>query len=112
MDYAPDVGYYSSDVTRQWPVNGRFNAWQRDLYGFYLAYYKAILDSIRPGDVNAIMNDAADKMDRILETWQFTKPIYREAAERFVAAYRERASRRPRTPGARCGDGGPRCRCP
>ena len=101
MDYAPDVGYYSSDVTRQWPVNGRFNAWQRDLYGFYLAYYKAILDSIRPGDVNAIMNDAADKMDRILETWQFTKPIYREAAERFVAAYRERASRRP----ARLGHG-------
>ena len=95
MDYAPDVGYYSSDVTRQWPVNGRFNAWQRDLYGFYLAYYKAILDSIRPGDVNAIMSDAADKMDRILETWPFTKPIYREAAERFVAAYRERASRRP-----------------
>ena len=101
MDYAPDVGYYSSDVTRQWPVNGRFNAWQRDLYGFYLAYYKAILDSIRPGDVNAIMNDAADKMDRILETWPFTKPIYREAAERFVAAYRERASRRP----ARLGHG-------
>ncbi len=101
MDYAPDVGYYSSDVTRQWPVNGRFNAWQRDLYGFYLANYKAILDSIRPGDVNAIMNDAADKMDRILETWPFTKPIYREAAERFVAAYRERASRRP----ARLGHG-------
>ena len=95
MDYAPDVGYYSSDVTRQWPVNGRFNAWQRDLYGFYLAYYKAILESIRPGDVKVIMNDAADKMDRSLETWPFTKPIYREAAERFVAAYRERASRRP-----------------
>ena len=101
MDYAPDVGYYSSDVTRQWPVNGRFNEWQRDLYGFYLAYYKAILDSIRPGNVNAIMNDAADKMADILETWKFTKPIYREAAERFVAAYRERASRRP----ARLGHG-------
>ena len=52
-------------------------------------------DSIHPDDVNANMNDAADKMDRILETWPFTKPIYREAAERFVAAYRERASRRP-----------------
>ncbi len=37
MDYAPDVSYYSSDVTRMWPVNGRFNEWQRDLYGFYLA---------------------------------------------------------------------------
>ena len=95
MDYAPDVGYYTSDVTRMWPVNGRFNAWQRDLYGFYLAYYQAILDSIRPGDVNAIMQDASVKMDRILETWEFTKPIYRQAAERFVADYKKRAQTRP-----------------
>ena len=95
MDYAPDVGYYTSDVTRMWPVNGTFNEWQRDLYGFYLAYYRAILDAIRPGDVNAIMSDAAAEMDRILERWEFTKPIYREAAERFVEAYKRRAERRP-----------------
>lgn len=91
MDYAPDVGYYTSDVTRMWPVNGKFNEWQRDLYGFYLAYYRAILDAIRPGDVNAIMSDAAETMDAILERWEFTKPIYRNAAERFVAAYKQRA---------------------
>ena len=36
MDYAPDFGYYMSDVTRMIPVNGKFNAWQRELYGFYL----------------------------------------------------------------------------
>ena len=92
MDYAPDVGYYTSDVTRMWPVNGTFNAWQRDLYGFYLAYYNAILESIRPGEVGAIMEDAVAKMDEILEAWKFTKPIYRAAAERFVDAYRRRAS--------------------
>ena len=95
MDYAPDVGYYTSDVTRMWPVDGRFNAWQRDLYGFYLAYYTAILDAIRPGDVNAIMADAATTMDQILATWEFTKPIYRDAATRFVDAYKTRASSRP-----------------
>jgi Xaa-Pro aminopeptidase len=95
MDYAPDVGYYTSDVTRMWPVNGQFNEWQRDLYGFYLAYYRAILDSIRPGDVNDIMSAAADRMDEIVGSWQFTKPIYRKAAEGFVSAYRERAGRRP-----------------
>ena len=95
MDYAPDVAYYTSDVTRMWPIDGRFNEWQRDLYGFYLAYYTAILDAIRPGDVNAIMQDAAAKMDAIMATWEFTKPIYRDAAERFVDAYKERANRRP-----------------
>ena len=95
MDYAPDVDYYTSDVTRMWPVDGRFNTWQRDLYGFYIAYYTAILDAIGPGDVNAIMREAATTMDEILESWEFTKPIYRAAAESFVADYKARAERRP-----------------
>jgi Xaa-Pro aminopeptidase len=30
MDYAPDVGYYMSDVTRIWPFSGRFSPEQRD----------------------------------------------------------------------------------
>lgn len=91
MDYAPDYGYYTSDVTRMWPVNGRFNEWQRDLYGFYLAYYRAIQDSIRPGEVEAIMKDAAGKMEEIVAEWEFTKPHYRRAAERFVQDYKTRA---------------------
>ncbi len=93
MDFAPDVGYYVADVTRQWPVNGTFNDWQRDLYGFYLAYYKAILDNIRPGDVQAIKRDALAEMRRILETWEFSKPHYRAAAERFVESYARSAER-------------------
>jgi Xaa-Pro aminopeptidase len=95
MDYAPDISYYSSDVTRMWPVGGRFNEWQRDLYGFYLGFYKAILDSIRPGDVGAIMAEAGEKMDRLLAGWSFTKPAYRKAAESFVADFKESAKRHP-----------------
>ncbi len=95
MDYAPDIGYYTSDVTRMWPVNGRFNEWQRDLYGFYLACYRAVLDAIRPGDVALIMGEAATEMERIVRDWPFTKPHYRPAAEAFVAAYRRRAAGRP-----------------
>ena len=94
MDYAPDFGYYGADVTRQWPVNGKFNDWQRDLYGFYLAYYKAILGNIRPGPVTAVKRDALAEMHRILERWEFSKPHYREAAERFVETY-ERSAGRP-----------------
>jgi len=29
MDYAPDYRYYTSDVTRIWPVNGKYNAGQK-----------------------------------------------------------------------------------
>ena len=48
MDFAPDVGYYMSDVTRMMPVNKRFSPWQRELYGFYIGCYNAVLDNIRP----------------------------------------------------------------
>ena len=94
MDYAPDVGYYMSDVTRMWPVNGTFSPWQRELYGFYLACYEAILKAIRPGvDAGTIMREAAREMDRSLATAKFSKETYRKAAEAFVKEYRESADR-------------------
>lgn len=99
MDYAPDLGYYTSDVTRMWPVNGTWNEWQRDLYGFYLACYRAILDAIRPGDTARVMGEAARRMERIAAEWPFTKPHYRTAAETFVGAYARRAAGRPNSMG-------------
>ena len=101
LDFGPDVGYYSADVTRQWPVNGEFNEWQRELYGFYLGFYKAILYNIRPGDVQAIKRDAVREMEALLSTWEFTKPHYRAAAEQFVERYKQSADR----PGGSLGHG-------
>ncbi|HJW13982.1 MAG TPA: Xaa-Pro peptidase family protein, partial [Thermoanaerobaculia bacterium] len=95
MDYAPDYGYYMSDVTRMWPVNGRFSGWQRELYGFYLSCYRAILKAIRPGaTAPAIMREAAGEMDKALAAAKFSKEAYRKAAEAFVKDYRA-ASERP-----------------
>ena len=97
MDFAPDVGYYMSDITRMWPVNGRFSAWQRELYGFYLACYRSILKAIRPGaTAGAIMKDAAGEMDKTLAATRFSKPVYEAAAREFVTRYREAADTRPR----------------
>jgi Xaa-Pro aminopeptidase len=90
MDFAPDVGYYMSDVTRMWPVNGRFNDWQRELYGFYLGCYRAILSAIRPGETaSAIKTRAAEAMERLLAGTRFSKPIYEDAAREFVKGYRD-----------------------
>ena len=92
MDYAPDVGYYMSDVTRMWPVNGRFNSWQRELYGFYLDCYRAILKSIRPNaTASTIMQEAAAEMERILARTRFSKPAFEKAARSFVANYKDEA---------------------
>ena len=94
MDYAPDVGYYESDVTRMFPVNGKFAAWQRELYGFYLACYRAILKAIRPGATAAeIMLEAGRQMDGILAASKFSAEKYRKAAESFVQDYKTAASK-------------------
>ena len=94
MDHAPDVGYYMSDITRMWPVNGRFSADERELYGFYLATYRSILKAIRPGATKqAVMEEAAAEMDRVVAATHFSKPTYEKAAKEFVKSWRESAKR-------------------
>lgn len=89
MDYAPDVGYYMSDITRMWPVNGKFSPDQRDLYSFYVGCYRAILDAIRPGVTPAaIKKEALVKMDALLARSRFSKEIYTKGAKDFVDGYR------------------------
>ncbi|MBI3005628.1 MAG: aminopeptidase P family protein [Ignavibacteriales bacterium] len=93
FDFAPDVGYYMSDVTRVWPVNGTFSPSQRELYAFYLACYKAILNAIRPGvTAQAIKREIGAEMEKILAKTKFSKPLYEEAAKRFVSNYKNSAA--------------------
>jgi Xaa-Pro aminopeptidase len=92
FDYAPDFHYYTSDVTRMWPANGRFTADQRELYGIYLKLYQAIMTSIRPGPTLEIFKDTVKKMDTVMASYTFTNPKYKEAAQRFVEGYRARVT--------------------
>lgn len=88
FDYAPDYQYYTSDVTRMFPVNGTFTPRQREMYGVYLALYNALMTSIRPGVTpKVVLAEAHRKMTAILESFAFTDPKIREAATRFVAGY-------------------------
>ncbi len=90
MDYAPDYGYYMADVTRMFPVNGRFSQWQRELYGFYLACYREILKALGPGKTGAdVIRQAGAAMDPILAAAKFSKPSHRKAAEDFVSSYKK-----------------------
>ena len=92
MDYAPDVGYYMADVTRMWPVNGKFSPWQRELYGFYLTCYRAILNHIRPGaTAQVIKQEAVRDMESALATAKFSKPEFERAAREFVRSYKQSA---------------------
>jgi Xaa-Pro aminopeptidase len=81
MDHAPDVGYYTSDIGRIWPVNGKYSVWQRELYGFVVKYHEAVLKRIRPGVTpEQIMQGARADMEAVLKATKFSKPIYEKAA--------------------------------
>ena len=49
FDYAPEFKYYTSDVTRMFPANGKFSPRQRELYGIYVKLYQALMSSVGPG---------------------------------------------------------------
>jgi Xaa-Pro aminopeptidase len=85
MDYAPDYRYYVSDIGRVWPVNGRYNAWQRELLQFVLEFHKAVLARIRPGVTAAqIHAEAKQAMEPVFARTKFSKPIYEKAARKLV----------------------------
>ena len=85
MDFAPDYHYYTSDVTRMWPVNGKYSSWQRELLGFVLEYRNAVMKQIGPGITTAqILEQAKTAMEPVFKRWKFSKPIYEAAAHELV----------------------------
>lgn len=81
MDYAPDYRYYASDVTRMWPVSGRYTKDQRQLCEFILALHRALLAHIRPGvTATAIQDEAVADVRPLLDRSPFSKPAYERAA--------------------------------
>jgi Xaa-Pro aminopeptidase len=54
---------YASDITRTFPVNGRFSGPQKDVYELVLAAQQACLDAVRPG---ALFHDYHKAAERVL----------------------------------------------
>lgn len=89
FDYAPDYKYYQSDVTREFPSNGKFSPRQREMYTIYLRLFQAIEQSMQTGIApRDISKAAAVKMDTIMAHFTFTDPKIKEAAQRMVESYR------------------------
>ena len=82
MDWAPDYRYYTSDVTRMWPVNGTYTPEQRHVADFILAYRDALNEEVRPGVTSdEVLDRAAATMRRWLDARPFANPTIAAAAE-------------------------------
>ena len=59
IDAGCELDGYASDITRTFPVNGRFNGAQRAVYEIVLAAQAAAMDKVRPGNGWNEPHDAA-----------------------------------------------------
>ncbi len=62
IDAGCELGGYASDITRTWPVSGRFNAAQRDVYQLVLDSQTAAFAEVKPGARFIDYHDAAVKV--------------------------------------------------
>ncbi len=58
IDAATSFAHYSADVTRTFPVNGRFTTEQRDIYQIVRDAQEAFVRQIKPGVSVAVSNDS------------------------------------------------------
>jgi len=58
IDAGAEYQYYAADITRTFPVNGKFTPAQRDIYQLVLEVQEAAIDKARPGNYWNDMHDA------------------------------------------------------
>jgi len=64
MDYAGSLDYLTVDITRTWPVSGRFTEGQLKAYQTTLDAQKAIIVAIKPGVTRATVQKIAEDIFR------------------------------------------------
>ncbi|HEU4509429.1 MAG TPA: Xaa-Pro peptidase family protein [Pyrinomonadaceae bacterium] len=60
MDYGADYDYYTSDITRTWPISGRFTPEQEKMYRCVLEARDAIIAAMKPGVTLNQLRDVAE----------------------------------------------------
>jgi Xaa-Pro aminopeptidase len=63
IDAAAEYGQYTADITRSWPVNGKFTPRQKEIYDLVLGSQQAAIDAVRPGmTMDSLQRIARDYM--------------------------------------------------
>ncbi|MCB9933519.1 MAG: aminopeptidase P N-terminal domain-containing protein [Planctomycetes bacterium] len=59
VDAGAEFGHYSADITRTWPINGKFSEAQAEVYNWVLKAQLAAIDKCREGETFRASHDAA-----------------------------------------------------
>lgn len=120
IDAGCELDGYASDITRTFPVNGRFSGAQKDIYGLVLAAQAAAIAAVKPGNSWIAPHEEAVKvltrgmLDLGLLTGSFDEALEKETYKRFymhrtghwlgldvhdAGSYRQAGKWRPLEPG-------------
>jgi len=70
FDFGPEYRYYQVDITRTFPVSGKFSEEQAKVYNVVLAAQKAALEKVRPG---ASFNVLSAAVEEVLEHYGYSE---------------------------------------
>ena len=70
MDFGPDYRNYQSDLTRTFPISGKFSAEQAKVYQVVLEAQKAALAKVRPGATFSVLNATVKE---VLERYDYAQ---------------------------------------
>jgi len=62
LDAGAEVDYYTGDITRTWPVSGRFSDRQREVYDLVLRAQDEVIALVRPGTPWSALNERATRV--------------------------------------------------
>ncbi|HVB47866.1 MAG TPA: M24B family metallopeptidase, partial [Burkholderiales bacterium] len=89
IDAGCELGGYAADITRTFPVNGRFSAAQREVYELVLGAQRAAMDKVQPGNAWNEPHDAAVRvlaqgmLDLKLLSGSLDEVLEKESYKRF-----------------------------
>lgn len=74
VDAGAEYQYYASDITRTFPVNGRFSPIQKKLYNKLLSVQKQLINELKPGiSVRSIQDKAVKLLSEVMIEEGFLK---------------------------------------
>ena len=65
MDFGADLDYLCIDITRTWPVSGKFTPEQREVYEIVLTVLKACIEAYKPG---VTVEDVQKHVDEVMKS--------------------------------------------
>jgi Xaa-Pro aminopeptidase len=89
LDAGAEVDHYTGDITRTWPVSGRFTPEQREIYDLVLAAQRAVIGMVKPGLAYSAMHEKAVRVltEGLVERGILTGPVDKAIQDKTYRAF-------------------------